>query len=79
MISLEYRTNRANFPEAELEKYRGRWIAFSPDGTHIVASGETLGQTDELVRAAGEDPNQAVFERVPGPDEDIYLGSEEFR
>jgi len=44
-----------------------------------MASGPTLEQADEQVRAAGEDPNEVIFERVPGPDDDICLGSEEFR
>ncbi len=79
MISSEYRTNRAAFPRSELEKYRGLWIAFAPNGTRIIASGPTLDQADEQVRAAGEDPNEVIFERVPGPDDDICLGSEEFR
>ena len=79
MIPAAYRTNRASFPRSELEKYRGMWIAFNPNGTHIVASGSTFGQADQQVRAAGEDPNAVVFERVPGPDDDICFGSEEFR
>ena len=79
MTPSTYRTNRACFPRAELEKYRGMWIAFSPDGNRIVGSGPTLGNADQQVRIAGEDPNQVVFERVPEADEDINLGSEEFR
>lgn len=79
MISSEYRTNRASFPRSELEKYRGMWIAFAGNGSRIIASGTTLEEADERVRAAGEDPNEAVFERMPGPDDDTCLGSEEFR
>jgi len=62
-----------------LEKHRGLWIAFAADGSRIVGSGATLELADQQVRAAGEDPNDVVFERVPGPDDDICLGSEEFR
>jgi hypothetical protein len=79
MITSEYRSNRATFPRAELDEYRGLWIAFASDGTRIIASGLTLAEADEHVRAAGEDPNEVVFERVPGPEDDICLGSEEFR
>ena len=75
MISSEYRTNRASFPRSELEKYRGLWVAFAPNGTRIIASGLTLYQADEHVRAVGEDPNDVVFERVPGPDDDICLAT----
>lgn len=78
MISSAYQSNRAAFPRAELEKHRGLCIAFSADGTCIIASGPSLEEADRQVRAAGEDPNHAVFERVPGPEDDICLGSEEF-
>ena len=43
MIQSEYRTNRASFPRAEFEKYRGRWVAFTEAGTTIIASGLTEG------------------------------------
>ena len=79
MIRSEYRTNRATFPRSELEKYRGLWIAFDATGTRIVASGQSLNEADQHVKTAGEDPNEVVFERVPGPDDDICLGAEEFR
>jgi hypothetical protein len=55
------------------------WIAFSPDGTRIVASGLTLEEADLEVTAAGENPNGVVYERVPGPEDDSYYGSQEFR
>jgi hypothetical protein len=79
MISSEFRANRSSFPRAELENYRGLWVAFTPDGTAIIASGPTLEQADQRVIDAGKDPNEMIFERVPGLDDDIYLGSEEFR
>ena len=79
MISVAYRNNRAAFPRSELERHRGRWIAFDPEGTRIVASGETLDLVEEQVKAAGEDPNEVVLERVPGVDEDVHLGGEAIR
>jgi hypothetical protein len=59
----------------ELEQYRGNWIAFSADGSRIVASSPTLAGLDARVRAAGEDPEQVVLERIPGSDS-IRSGSE---
>lgn len=77
MISAEYRTNRARFPRAQMEPYRGSWVAFSADGRRVVASGETLERLEEQF-AAGQDPQQVVFERIPGPEDDISLGGAEF-
>lgn len=74
MILSTYQTNRASFPAAQLAKYRGQWIAFAADGTHIVASGETFEQADRQVQAAGIDPNVVFFERVPSAEDDICLG-----
>jgi len=78
MITSQYRANRASFPRAELEKYRGLWIAFDASGTRIVASGRSLGEADEQARNAGENPDEAVFERVPSAEDDVCIGSEEF-
>ena len=49
----------------ELRKHRGHWIAFSPDGRRIVASSLTLANLDALVRAAGENPEEVLLERIP--------------
>jgi hypothetical protein len=40
----------------------GKWIAWSSDGTRIVASGDTL---DECERAGEKDPS---FEKTPRPE-----------
>ena len=34
----EFIKNRSEIPPEALEKYMGQWIAWSPDGTHIVAA-----------------------------------------
>lgn len=78
MMSTEYRTNRARIPRAELERYRGSWVGFSADGRRVVASGETLERLEEQLVAAGHDPQQVVFERIPGPEDDVFLGGAEF-
>ncbi|HKI34221.1 MAG TPA: hypothetical protein VKA46_20380 [Gemmataceae bacterium] len=65
--------NRQAFPLEELEKYEGQMIAWSPDGTHIVASSsESFDAVCEAVVAAGYDPQECVFSYVPGIDEN-YL------
>ena len=78
MITQEFRMNRAKFPHAELVKYQGMWVAFSPDGRRIVKSGQTLQQLEEQLAAAGEDPQKVVLECVPGPEDDSLLGSGEW-
>lgn len=79
MFTQEFQTNRARFPRPELEKYRGQWVAFSPDGCRIVASGATLERLEDSLAAAGHDPEQVAFEYVSGPEGDVCLGWEEFR
>ena len=54
----------ADFPLEELQKHRGRWVAFSADGRRLVASGVTLAEVDALVRVAGENPEEVLLERV---------------
>ena len=58
-----------------LEQCRGNWVAFSADGSRIIASSPTLAGLDARVRAAGEDPEQVLLERIPGSDS-IRSGSE---
>jgi hypothetical protein len=53
------------FPLEELSKHRGHWVAFSADGRRLIASGRTLAILEAQVRAAGEDPEEVLLERVP--------------
>jgi hypothetical protein len=57
--------NRPKYPLDELLRYAGRWIAWSPDGTRVVASAEDLENLEDLVRQGGEDPAQCVIEGIP--------------
>jgi hypothetical protein len=70
-----YRDNRARFPLDELVKYDGQWVAFSLDGQRVIASSEDLAALDNLVVAAGVDPEQVAYERIEL--DDIYLGGAE--
>ena len=78
MTTPEYQTNRAALPRAALEPYAGRWVAFSPDGQRIVASGETLEHLEDQIVAAGQDPQAVILEYLPGPDEDTGPDEVEF-
>jgi hypothetical protein len=57
---IHYEENRSKFPPEELLKYAGKFVAFSPDGTRIVASGDTDEEMEANVIAAGIHPSQVV-------------------
>lgn len=58
----------AEFPLEELRRHRGRWVAFSPDGCRLLASSPTIAALDNLVRSAGEDPEEVLLQWVPEGD-----------
>ena len=76
MISQEFRTNRLDFPEEELAKYRGQCVAFSPDGRQIVAHGESIEVLEGQLSQQAYQPAEVVLERVP--EDDLCLGAEGF-
>ena len=51
-----YPQNRRQFPLEELAKYLGQYVAFSPDGLQILASGATMEEVEERLQAAGMVP-----------------------
>lgn len=65
-----YEENRSKFPLDELAKYSGKHIAFSPDGTRIVASGDSFDEVVEKLQAAGIHLSQVVHSDIDGPDVD---------
>ena len=67
MPAAQFRKNRAAFPLDELVKYQGMWIAFDPEGKTVIAAAKTIAEVDRLVQAAGYDPEEVAFGRVPGP------------
>jgi hypothetical protein len=62
----QFLANRAAFPGAELARYAGQWVAWSPDGTRVAASASSPDLLDDLLRARGEDPACCVVEGIPG-------------
>jgi hypothetical protein len=63
-----YDENRSKFPLEELVKYAGKHIAFSLDGTRILASGDSIEEVEDQLIAAGINPNQVVGSYVDPPD-----------
>jgi hypothetical protein len=58
MDMQQYFKNRLAFPLEELAKHRGEWVAWSPDGTRLVA--------------ASRDPEDCPIEGIP--DADCVIG-----
>lgn len=71
MDMQQYLKNRLQFPVEALARYAGQWVAWSPDGARIVVSSFNPDELDNLIRAAGDDPEQCVIEGIPGMDDVI--------
>jgi len=63
-----YDKNRRNFPPDGLAKYAGKYVAFSPDGTRILASGDDIDEVDANLAAAGIHFSQVVHAFIDPPD-----------
>jgi hypothetical protein len=60
-----YVKNRSAFPLAELLKFGDQWLAWSADGTRIVAHHEDLLVVAERVKTAGIEPEDVTLEYIP--------------
>jgi hypothetical protein len=60
----EHGENRRKFPPQELARYAGRFIAWSWDGTHILASGNSIEEVEAALKAEGTDPAYTVGDYV---------------
>jgi len=65
-----YAENRRRFPANQLIPYHGKFVAWSPDGTRILASGEEREEVWKKLEAAGLDPSQVVNDYIDPPDEE---------
>ena len=68
-----YEENIRRFPQEELAKYGGKHIAWSPDGTRIVASGYGWEGLLQALDDAGIPMSQVISDYVPREDEDSWL------
>jgi hypothetical protein len=69
----KYAENRNKFPLDELDKYAGKYVAWSPDGTRIVACGDDREALWKELEAAGIDISQVVGEFIPPSDMVLLL------
>ncbi|MGL4549880.1 MAG: hypothetical protein ACRC33_01730 [Gemmataceae bacterium] len=60
--------NNARFPAEELWEHAGRHVAWSWDGTRLLASAELLEDLYLKLRELGIDPQRVVFDYVDPPD-----------
>jgi hypothetical protein len=63
-----YHQNRCNYPPEKLLPYAGQHVAWGPDGTRILASGEDIDAVVRKLREAGVEPNQVVLDYIDPPD-----------
>jgi hypothetical protein len=70
----EYLKNRHEFPHDELSRHTGHYVAWSPDGTRILASDADPARVIEAVKAQGFDPGETVISYVPTDDETLLAG-----
>jgi hypothetical protein len=74
-VPEEHYRNRARFPEAELAKYYGKQVAWSLDGTRIVAFGDDARQVCATVLGSGLKADEVVLAYVPYPEELVLGGT----
>ncbi len=67
-----YDENRRRFPSEELLQHAGQFVAFSLDGTRILASGADMDEVEAQLVAAGIDPARVVGSYIDPPDA-VYL------
>jgi hypothetical protein len=68
-----FQKNRQQFPAEQLATYAGKYVAWSPDGTHILASDENELRLANAIRDAGHDSAEILIAFVP-PGDEILLG-----
>jgi hypothetical protein len=65
--------NRGQVSPAELEKYAGKYVAWSPDGRQILAADDDPMKVVAALKSMGYDPTECVLSSVPAPEE-LVLG-----
>ena len=75
MIDInEFRRNQSRVPRAELEKYSGQYVAWSVDGSCILAADADPLRLDALLCVSGYDPSALLVSRIAIPEEVSWSG-----
>ena len=75
MIDInEFRRNQSRVPLAELEKYNGQYVAWSEDGSRILAADADPLRLHALLCAAGHDPATTLISCIVLPEEVSWGG-----
>jgi hypothetical protein len=53
-----------NHPEEEIERYRGKWVAWSPDGKKVLAAHLDPEKLFDVIDAAGLKPGEYVLSAI---------------
>ncbi len=70
-----FNEKRNQFPAEELVKYAGQHVAWSRDGTRILAGGEDLISAIAKLQGVGICPDEVVWSYVPAAAEESLLPS----
>jgi hypothetical protein len=68
----QFEDGRNQIAADELLKYAGKYVAFSPDGRHILASGDDYDEVDRQLETLGIHFSQVVHGYVERPDENGF-------
>ncbi len=60
----EFRLNQSLFPREELEKYEGQYVAWSEDGTRILASHTDMERLHQSLTDVGHDMRKILIDLV---------------
>jgi hypothetical protein len=67
-LGPEFFENQHKYPIDELAKYEDQHIAWSWDGTRILASASDYDELDRKLKAMGIDPSRVVHDYIPRSD-----------
>ena len=75
MININlFRANQSRFPREQLAKYNGQYVAWSEDGSRILAANADPEVVDATLAKNGYDPSEILVNLVAVPEEVAWSG-----